>query len=47
MFDERTGVLNNPEMFSSKDCADRANSLFNQDVQFAKYVDLYEDLLGR
>lgn len=41
------GVINNPERFSAKDCVDRVNSHFNQDVQFAKYVDLYEDLLGR
>jgi len=38
-------VLNNPCNYSAEDCRKRAVRCFNKDIQFGKYVDLYESLL--
>lgn len=38
-------VLNNPNDFSTENCRKRAELNFNKDIQFGKYVDLYESLI--
>lgn len=38
-------IINNPEKFTTENCRNRAVEHFNKDVQFNKYIDLYEDLL--
>ncbi|WP_165154723.1 glycosyltransferase [Parabacteroides sp. ZJ-118] len=40
-------ILNNPGNFSSDTCRKRAEQCFNKDIQFGKYVDLYESLLSK
>lgn len=38
-------VINNPEKFSSDDCRAYAEANFNRDIQFGKYIKLYNSLL--
>ena len=38
-------VIDNPAMFRSEDCRLRATREFDKDVQFGKYIDLYESVL--
>lgn len=38
-------VIDNPGKFSSENCHQHAVSHFNKDIQFGKYIDLYEYLL--
>lgn len=38
-------IIENPQNFRREDCRDRAVKLFNQDIQYGKYIDLYESLL--
>lgn len=40
-------VLNNPDCYTSSDCRNRAVTKFNKDVQFGKYIDLYESILSK
>lgn len=40
-------ILNHPDEFSSEACRNRALKLFNKDIQFNKYIDLYESLLNK
>lgn len=40
-------VLNNPNDFCTDNCRKRADLNFNKDIQFGKYVDLYESLLSK
>ena len=40
-------VLNNPDCYTSSDCRNRAVTSFNKDVQFGKYIDLYESILSK
>jgi len=40
-------VMNNPNWYRSEDCRKRAETCFNKDIQFGKYVDLYETLLQK
>lgn len=39
-------IIDNPKYFSAENCRKRAVEYFNQDIQFNKYVDLYEELLN-
>lgn len=39
-------VIGNPSAFSSENCRRRAEACFNRDVQFGKYIDLYESILS-
>lgn len=38
-------VIDNPEQFKSEICRKRAVINFNRDIQFNKYIDLYENLI--
>ena len=38
-------VLNNPTKYSSQGCRKRAENHFNKNIQFGKYIDLYENIL--
>lgn len=38
-------ILNNPERFSKSACRSRAVSNFNKEIQFNKYIDLYQSIL--
>lgn len=38
-------IINNPERYSIENCRRRAETHFDKDVQFNKYIDLYEKLL--
>ncbi len=38
-------VLNNPDDFTPENCRKRAEQNFNKDIQFGKYIDLYNRLL--
>lgn len=40
-------VINNPDKYTSKACRDRAVTCFNKDIQFSKYIDLYEEILSK
>lgn len=40
-------IIENPEEFSSADCRKRSETHFNKDIQFGKYIDLYEEILGK
>lgn len=40
-------VIDNPEDFAPEACRRRALENFNQDVQFSKYIDLYERILNK
>lgn len=40
-------VINNPQRYSSEACRERAVTHFNQDIQFGKYIDLYDRLLSK
>ena len=40
-------VLDNPSNYMSIDCRNRAISHFNKDIQFNKYIDLYEEILNK
>lgn len=37
-------ILDNPVQFSPEYCRERAETHFNKDIQFGKYIDLYEEL---
>ena len=39
-------IIDNPDKYSVENCRKRAVEKFNKDIQFNKYIDLYEDLLG-
>lgn len=39
-------ILKYPELYTSENCRKRAEENFNQDIQFNKYIDLYENLLN-
>lgn len=38
-------IINNPDRFTAENCRNRAVEHFNKDVQFNKYIDLYNSLL--
>lgn len=38
-------IINNPDRFPSESCRRRAVTLFNQEIQFDRYIDLYESIL--
>ena len=40
-------IINNPQRYSSEACRERATTHFNQDTQFGKYIDLYNQLLSK
>lgn len=40
-------VTNNPQRYSSDICRKRAMTHFNQDIQFEKYIELYNKLLSK
>lgn len=40
-------IMNNPTKFSSEACRKRAEENFNKDIQFNKYIDLYESILSK
>lgn len=40
-------IMNNRDLFSAETCRRRAEENFNKDVQFQKYIDLYEQLLAK
>lgn len=40
-------IINNPEQYSSHNCRERAVYHFNKDIQFNKYIDLYEKILNK
>lgn len=40
-------IINNPDRYSSKNCRERAVHHFNKDIQFNKYIDLYEEILSK
>ena len=40
-------VINNPQRYSSEACRERAVTHFNQDIQFGKYINLYDRLLSK
>ena len=40
-------VINNPSIYRSANCRQRAEKNFNQEIQYDKYIDLYEELLNR
>lgn len=40
-------ILDHPERYKSDDCRKRAETCFNKDIQFGKYIDLYEELLSK
>ena len=40
-------VINNPQRYSGDACRERALTHFNQDIQFGKYIDLYNQLLSK
>lgn len=39
-------IIEHPESYTAEDCRKRAVENFNQDIQFNKYIDLYEELLS-
>lgn len=41
-----TKVIENSSAFSPESCRRRAEACFNRDVQFGKYIDLYESILS-
>ncbi len=40
-------VLNNPDDFTPENCRKRAEQNFNKDIQFGKYIDLYESIFSK
>jgi glycosyltransferase involved in cell wall biosynthesis len=40
-------VVNNPELYPPSACRKRAVERFNKETQFAKYINLYTDLVNR
>ncbi len=40
-------VLNNPDDFTPENCRKRAEQNFNKDMQFGKYIDLYESIFSK
>lgn len=38
-------VIDNPTLFKSEDCRNNAKMNFNSNIQFNKYIDLYENLI--
>lgn len=40
-------ILDHPERYRSDDCRERAERCFNKDIQFGKYIDLYEEILSK
>ena len=40
-------ILLHPENYDSGNCRSRAEKHFDKDIQFGKYIDLYEALLSR
>lgn len=40
-------IINDPERYSRENCRKRAEIHFNKDTQFAKYIDLYEEILNK
>lgn len=40
-------VISSPESFTPDDCRQRAELCFNQDIQFGKYVDLYDSVINK
>lgn len=41
-----THVIDNPQLYPSEACRKRAVECFNQETQFARYIDLYESILS-
>ena len=39
-------LIEHPELYTVENCRKRAVENFNQDIQFNKYIDLYEELLS-
>ncbi len=44
---EAIETISSSNSFSKEDCRKRAETYFNKDIQFGKYVDLYETLLSK
>lgn len=40
-------IIGHPERFTRDDCRKRAETRFNKDIQFNKYIDLYAEILNR
>lgn len=40
-------LLQHPERFRRENCRNRAVNHFNKDIQFTKYIDLYEEILNQ
>lgn len=40
-------ILNHPEKYNNTNCRKRAETHFNKDIQFTKYIDLYEEILNQ
>lgn len=40
-------IINHPDRYSRENCRLRAETQFNKDTQFNKYIDLYEELLSK
>lgn len=40
-------ILWHPERFSRENCRQRAETYFNKNIQFTKYIDLYEEILNQ
>ena len=41
-----TQIIDNPQKYTSTACRERATTYFNQDIQYRKYVKLYERLIS-
>lgn len=40
-------IIDHPERFTRDDCRKRAETCFDRDIQFNKYIELYEELLNK
>lgn len=40
-------IIDNPNEYNSENCRARSEKYFNKDIQFGKYVDLYESILSK
>lgn len=40
-------IIENPDLYSSQNCRERAINHFNRVTQFDKYIDLYEDIINK